>query len=255
MVFAREVNGQELTFGVSGKLIMNAVVIYDHQTETLWSQFLSEAVQGPMKGTKLELLPAQLTTWSAWSLQHPGTLALKKNAGIEDGAFYGFSEPNSFDPYTSYYQNANAGTLGETNVDPRLPTKSLVLGIVAGGTQRAYPFSALRSTPVINDSYNGQSIVVTFDRTAGTTAIFNRSVGSRALTFELTEDTGGLAAGEGEGEVLLRDQETGSIWGGASGTALSGTMAGSQLEQLSSFVAFWFSWSDFYPDTEVYSVE
>ena len=62
MVFAREINGQELTFGVSGMLIMNAVVFYDYQTDTLWSQFKAEAVQGPLKGTKLELLPVQLTT-------------------------------------------------------------------------------------------------------------------------------------------------------------------------------------------------
>jgi hypothetical protein len=35
MVFAREIQGQVLTFGVSGKLIMNAVVMYDHQTDSL----------------------------------------------------------------------------------------------------------------------------------------------------------------------------------------------------------------------------
>ena len=70
MVFARDVSNQELTFGVSGKLIMNALVMYDHQTDSLWSQFLGEAVTGPLAGTKLTLLPAQQTTWSAWKAQH-----------------------------------------------------------------------------------------------------------------------------------------------------------------------------------------
>ena len=77
MVFARSIEGQELTFGVSGKLIMNAVVLYDHQTETLWSQFLAEGVHGPLTGVQMELLPSQLTTWGAWSAQHPDTPASK----------------------------------------------------------------------------------------------------------------------------------------------------------------------------------
>ncbi|MCI0778986.1 MAG: DUF3179 domain-containing protein, partial [Chloroflexi bacterium] len=82
MVFARSIEGQELTFGVSGKLIMNAVVLYDHQTETLWSQFLAEGVQGPLTGVRMELLPSQLTTWGAWTAQHPDTLLLDRGFGL-----------------------------------------------------------------------------------------------------------------------------------------------------------------------------
>ena len=43
-MYGREINGRVHTFGVSGKLIMNALVMYDHQTDTLWSQFLSRGV-------------------------------------------------------------------------------------------------------------------------------------------------------------------------------------------------------------------
>jgi len=45
-VYAREVQGEVHIFGVSGKLIMNALVMYDHQTRTLLSQFLGKGVQG-----------------------------------------------------------------------------------------------------------------------------------------------------------------------------------------------------------------
>ena len=44
IVYAREIEGVEHTFGVSGKLIINALVMYDHQTNTLWSQFLIQGV-------------------------------------------------------------------------------------------------------------------------------------------------------------------------------------------------------------------
>lgn len=62
-MYAREVEGRTLTFGVSGKLILNALVMYDRQTDSLWSQFLGVAVQGPLAGTKLEVLPSVLTDW------------------------------------------------------------------------------------------------------------------------------------------------------------------------------------------------
>lgn len=42
MVFAREIDGRELTFGVSGMLIMNNLVMDDRQTDTLWSQLIGE---------------------------------------------------------------------------------------------------------------------------------------------------------------------------------------------------------------------
>ena len=60
---------------------MNTQVMYDHQTETLWSQFLGEAVEGPLEGAKLEMIPSQFTTWREWRDQYPDTLALDK--GIE----------------------------------------------------------------------------------------------------------------------------------------------------------------------------
>ena len=39
-MYGCEVNRELHTFGVSGKLIMNALMMYDHQTRTLGSQFL-----------------------------------------------------------------------------------------------------------------------------------------------------------------------------------------------------------------------
>ncbi len=77
-MYAREINDQEFTFGVSGKLIRNVLVMYDRQTDSLWSQLLGEAVQGEMVGTKLEFLPAWMTTWEEWKALHPNTLALDK---------------------------------------------------------------------------------------------------------------------------------------------------------------------------------
>lgn len=230
MVFAREVGGEELTFGVSGKLIMNAVVMYDHQTETLWSQFLASAVDGPLSGVDLELVPSQLTTWAAWTKQHPDTKLLDRSIGRRGGR----------DPYFSYYNSGNAGVLGEANRDKRLRTKELIIGLDHGRERIAYGFTNLRSEPIINDFYDGDPTLITYDALGQAAVAFDRTVGGAPLTFEAVD------------ESTMTDRETGSVWSTISGEALSGDHAGEQLTKLPSFVAFWFSWSDFYPGTDVY---
>ena len=50
---------------------MNALVMYDHQTRSLWSQFLGQSVRGEYTGTKLEFVPALVTDWATWAELHP----------------------------------------------------------------------------------------------------------------------------------------------------------------------------------------
>ena len=60
-----------LTFGVSGKLIMNGLVMYDRETGTLWSQVIGQGVDGELKGVELTTIPALQTTWGAVGLDPP----------------------------------------------------------------------------------------------------------------------------------------------------------------------------------------
>jgi hypothetical protein len=79
MVFAAEAGGRQLQFGVSGLLYNSDVLLYNRQTESLWSQIMAEAVTGPMQGTRLEFLPtAHLATgqgvfkdWTAVVVRRP----------------------------------------------------------------------------------------------------------------------------------------------------------------------------------------
>lgn len=231
MVFARSIGNRELTFGVSGKLIMNAVVMYDHQTGTLWSQFLAEAVSGPLAGTAMQLIPSQLTTWEAWTAQHPDTLLLDRSQG---------SGLRRGDPYASYYTSGRAGVLGEANDDSRLRGKELVVGLDHGRERVAYSYTDLRAEVVINDTYERQPIVLTFDPIAASAAVFDRSVDGRVLTFDPVDAN------------TMTDRETGSTWSAQQGVASSGPLAGSELVQQPAFVSFWFAWTDFYPQTLLY---
>ena len=238
MVFARNTGDQTLTFGVSGKLVMNALIMYDHQTDSLWSQFLSRSIRGELRGTQLELLPALMTDWATWAELHPDTLALDK--GTERGS--------SRDPYERYYQLSDAGVLGETRTDERLYTKEYVVGLVHNDVVRAYPFSALNDAPMVNDDVGGEPVLVTFDAESGAGVVFSRVMDGQTLTFQATASDDDSA----DASLLIEDEETGTRWLALTGVAVEGELAGQTLTQIPTTLSFWFGWKDYYPDTEIY---
>ena len=233
-MYARQVEGTLLTFGVSGKLIMNGLVMYDDETDTLWSQVLGEAVRGPLNGTALEVIPSTQTTWATWRELHPDTLVLEKNGGYRS------------DPYARYYTNRDTGILGETNKDRRLYIKEYVVGVSLGQRSKAYPFSVLNDIPVVNDVIGGRPVLVVFDPESATGIVYDRTVSGRPLDFSL------LTIGSGP-DFLIQDEETGSRWRALTGEAIDGELAGASLVQLPSTYVFWFGWTDFHPDTELFS--
>ena len=232
IVYDRRVDGETLEFGVSGKLVMNGLVMFDRESDSLWQQILGEGITGRYKGTRLTPVAATQTTWAQWRDAHPETLVLDKNGG------YGS------DTYTVYYQGVQKGVLGGFESDDRLPAKAFVLGLIEGDEAKAYPFEELAGNPVLNDTLAGRDLVVVFESRSGTAVAFDRRLDGRTLTFESADD--------GEGGIGLRDKETGSLWSGLSGTALEGPLAGAELKQLPAFYSFWFAWSDFYVNTALF---
>jgi hypothetical protein len=232
-VYGREIEGHVHTFGVSGKLIMNALVMYDHETRTLWSQFLGKGVKGPLAGVDLKAVPVTQTTWSAWKELHPDTLALKK---------FGIGR----DSYSGYYRSDSAGVLGESVADDRLDRKELVLGVKVGGATKAYAFHALAAQRVVNDSVGQQDILVFFDNATDTGLAYDRTVAGRTLTFRMVGGPAGV-------HTVLVDEETGSRWQAFTGRAIEGQLRGETLGRVKSHLSFWFAWKDWNRQTELYT--
>ncbi|MFP6871776.1 MAG: DUF3179 domain-containing (seleno)protein [Nitrospinota bacterium] len=80
-MYDRILEGRELSIGVSGKLWKNVLVMYDRQTDTLWSHLLGEGLIGPLKGKRLKSLPSAMMTYAQWKRLFPGTLILKNPTG------------------------------------------------------------------------------------------------------------------------------------------------------------------------------
>ena len=234
-MYAREFEGWVLTFGVSGNLIMNALVMYDRQTDSLWSQFTGSAVTGEFTGESLEPLASTFTDWSTWRDTHPDTVLL------EQGRF------NRGDPYGGYYGTGAAGVTGRENVDSRLTGKEQVVGVQFGGEAKAYPFRHLDGVPVLNDHFADRDLLVVFDIANIVATVFDRSTGGRTLTFDLAE-----APDRPELIVALRDRETGSLWSGVTGEAVEGSLTGERLTVVPTTPVFWFAWADFFPDSELW---
>jgi hypothetical protein len=76
IAFDATVQGKLHTFGVSGLLYQSDLLMYDHQSESLWSQIAMEAVAGPLTGTRLVPLFLEHTSWADWKAKHPTTVVL-----------------------------------------------------------------------------------------------------------------------------------------------------------------------------------
>lgn len=179
-------------------------------------------------GVKLEMVSSQVTTWSAWREEYPDTQVLDSLGPVSDH-------------YAQYYADGRSGVLGQSHFDGRLPSKGLVVGISGQTGQRAYPHSRLADIPVLNDEFEGLNILVTFDAETRSSSAFNGHLDGMDLTFS-------QASSPGE----MTDAETWSVWNKLTGVATGGPLKGKRLTRYPSFDVFWFAWTDFYPDTELF---
>jgi hypothetical protein len=86
--------------------------------------------------------------------------------------------------------------------------------------------------------------VVTFDAVGAAEAVWDRTVEGRTLTFQSVQGVSET--------VMMKDNETGTLWQALTGKALVGPLTGARLEQVATTPSFWFAWIDLFPDTDVY---
>ena len=216
-----------LTFGVSGKLVRNSLLMYDRETHSLWSHLTGGAIEGPLKGARLEVLAATETTWSSWLRAYPSTKLLPHDF------------PGQTDVYRRYFANCDAGILGRKRDDHRLPAKALVVGVRIMDRPKAYALTAVVKARVVNDAV-GDVPLVLFRTDDEAASVFRRDVADQSLTFQ-------ASAGDS-----FTDRQTNSTWDPVTGRAIDGALKGTSLSAVPATTSFWFGWFDFFPETELY---
>lgn len=243
VVFKREVAGEVLRFGVSGNLRHSDMIMWDNKTLSWWQQFTGEAIVGGLTGTRLEMIPAPLVSWGDFKETYPAGTVLSTS-----GRSYGYN------PYQGY-DSTESPFLFLGSVDRRLRATERVLGYFAEGTAVAYPLATIAEEKLIEDRINEQPVVIFF-KPGQVSALdqsiiaISKEVGSASMYYaEL--DGQSLTFSEADGRIT--DNETGSEWN-LFGQAVSGELAGRQLQPILSHMHFWFAWAAFQPDTAIYGM-
>lgn len=233
VAYDREVDGKVYTFGVSGNLLKNTLVMFDYETESLWSIVYGEAVDGKLTGRKLNELPGcQKVPWGAWKKLHPNTLVLS-----HDGA-----RTVGYDTYEDYHKNEETGVLPPISIDKRLGVKTNIIGIEVNDKYKAYPFYLFKDTSIQTDEFQGLSLLVYRNKESGTIMVYDRKIDGVVINFEKKKD-------------YAIDKTTNTTWDLESGIGISGSMKGKRLRSVKFLAVYWFVWADYFPNTEVFQIE
>jgi hypothetical protein len=218
LVFPRRVDDKTLTFYVSGEIVNSNMLMRDVQTRSGWVQLLGKAVEGPLKGKRLERLPSSWTDWKTWRAGHPGTTAIRLARG------------------TKKYSPGGPGVAASKK---QKLLDALQWGLADEGRSRSWPHAGLARERVVNDSFGGRPLLITFDPDQSSPAGFDRRLDGRELTFHL------------KGNDLV-DEATGSSWDPPTGRATRGPLEGRRLEPVAGIIAAKAIWRAFYPDGEAW---
>ncbi len=232
-MYDAEFDDKTWSFGTSGWLWQSNKLMYDRFTNTLWHSLTGEPVIGELVGSGLKapMLPVTVLAWEEWAARYPGSTVLSLDTGHRR-PYLAPGEPGS--AYYEYF--SSPGKMFPTfEDDERLPVKDRVLGLTFDDVARAYPVDSVTEQGVINDRVGGQDVLVTGLPGAGAVRAFDpqgRTFGKRDDGGELVDEDGGLWSIEERGLV----SSDGSV----------------TLPRLPARELFWFAWTAFFPETELY---
>lgn len=149
-MYARRVNGRELTFDFAEALYNDNLLFVDRETDSVWSQLHGKSIQGPMKDSPLTMIPSIQSTWKFWRERHPDTLVMIE-AGTEGKNYL--------------YRNRKPGTPAPQPAPTAHDTSVLGLGLVLGGQAMFYPLVELeRAETPMKVSLGNEEATIHYDQ-------------------------------------------------------------------------------------------
>jgi hypothetical protein len=229
-VWRAEIDGRKLSFHLTGINNQN-FLMQDEQTGSWWQQVTGEALFGPLKGRRLDLVFHDEVSFGVWRREHPETRVLR---------------PDDSAPWRDFSKDWETQTAKLPVVTPARPgdpfaPRDLVAGLSVGQVGRAYPWAVLKRQSPVLDTLAGTPVVLIVGEDGRSIRAFERVVDGRELQLFAKP---GLP-------VRLVDAETGSEWS-FTGEAVSGPLAGKKMTKVFVLLDYWFDWKAYHPETSVY---
>lgn len=227
----RRVAGRITEFGVSGKLYNTNLMPYDRITDSYWSQMALSCVNGELVTEKIETYSVIETKWRTWKRLYPNSQIMNTNTG--------FNRSYGQFPYGDYRTNDNNIIFPVKPIDERLPAKERALGIIGEESSKAYSIESFETAQVIYDVVDGKKLIVIGSKELNFIVAYEDNL--NLSSFEINLDNLPVIAIDDDGNELSID-----------GSIREGPQRGARLNQVKSFIAYWFSLGAFYPGIEIY---
>ena len=221
-------------FGVTGKLLNANTVMFDRATGSMWPQITGVAINGSLKGSKLDRFQVLWSRWGNAKKVHPTAMVLSRSTG--------FRRNYGKDPYGSYsrrgtYYDSQQITYPVMNKDNRLPPKERIVGIEYSPTRGVLVRNRIKRDGVYNFAFSGKPMVAYWDRELETVRIYERVTNGKMLEFRT------------RGNQIV-DTATRSVWS-PDGKCVSGILRGNSLPPVVGVDMMWFAWAAFYPESQI----
>jgi len=135
----------------------------------------------------------------------------------------------------SYESVADADTwLGEADMLLTYTTQS--------GEQYAYPFDILNFHEIVNDTLDGQPVLISYCPLCNSAVVYSRELNGIVYEF-------GNTSALYQSDMVMYDRQTDSYWFQVLGEAIVGELTGERLNVLPASVVRWDEWKQIAPDS------
>lgn len=226
-----EIDGRRLSFHLAGINNQN-FLMQDEQTGSWWQQVTGEAILGPLRGRRLDLVFHDEISFAIWKTEHPGGRVLRP------------ADDTPWRESSKDWETEIAKLPVVTPVRPGDPLgpREVVIGLRSGDAAKAYPLALVQRQSPVQDVLAGTPVLLVLGDDGRSVRAFERTVDGRELQ---------LFARPGGPPLCLVDAGTGSEWT-FTGAATSGPLAGKRLKKLYVLADYWFDWKTYNPATTVY---
>lgn len=221
-------NGQFHNLGTSGFLYNSNKLMYDKETQSLWSTIEGVPVLGPLtqQNIKLQSYPTITTTWGEWKKMHPVSSVLSLDTGHKRNYDEG-------EAYKSYFAADNL-MFPVAKMDNQLNNKDEVLIVRTPNFENdplAISIKYLKKQRIYQDKIADKNILILSEKDG-----WSRAYDSGDLTFSSYK------------KGVLKDTK-GNVWD-VNETYLTGPNE-EQLNRVPSHNSFWFAWFNAFPETRL----